>query len=42
MVYYCLDSEFGFYWFIIKFNDIVVVDSDYICFFFENNIVIGD
>lgn len=41
-VHYCEDSEFGPYWSITKFKDIVAIDSDHKRFSSEPNIVIGD
>ncbi len=41
-VHYCPDSEFGAYWSITKFNDIVAVDSNHKVFSSQDNIVIGD
>ncbi|MEO0882603.1 MAG: cytochrome P450 [Pseudomonadota bacterium] len=41
-VHYCPDSEFGGFWSITKFQDIVAVDSDHRRFSSEKHIVIGD
>ena len=41
-VHYCPDSEFGPYWSITKFNDIVAVDANHKVFSSEGDIVIGD
>lgn len=41
-VHYCADSEFGPYWSITKFKDIVYVDSHHEEFSSEPTIVIGD
>ncbi len=41
-VHFCEDSEFGPYWSITKFNDIVAVDSNHQVFSSQGNIVIGD
>lgn len=41
-IHYCPDSEFGPYWSITKFHDIVAIDSDHKRFSSENHIVIGD
>lgn len=41
-VHYCADSEFGPYWSITKFNDIVTIDSNHKIFSSEPEIVIGD
>lgn len=41
-VHYCPDSEFGPYWSITKFKDIVAIDSNHKVFSSDGNIVIGD
>ena len=41
-VHYCKDSEFGPYWSITKFNDIVAVDTNHKVFSSDKTIVIGD
>lgn len=41
-VHYCADSEFGPYWSITKFDDIVTIDSNHKIFSSEAEIVIGD
>ena len=41
-VHYCPDSQFGPYWSITKFNDIVAVDSNHKVFSSKRDIVIGD
>ena len=41
-VHYCPDSQFGPFWSITKFNDIVAIDSDHKRFSSDTNIVIGD
>ena len=41
-VHYCPDSEFGPYWSITKYDDIVAVDSNHKVFSSAGNIVIGD
>ncbi|HEY4942067.1 MAG TPA: cytochrome P450 [Rhizomicrobium sp.] len=41
-VHYCAKSAHGPYWSIVKFNDIVAVDSNHHVFSSQDNIVIGD
>mgnify|MGYP003730178917 FL=1 len=41
-VHYCPKSQFGPFWSITKFHDIVAIDSDHKRFSSETNIVIGD
>ena len=41
-VHFCADSQFGPYWSITKFHDIVAVDSNYAVFSSNRDIVIGD
>ena len=41
-VHYCPESQFGPFWSITKFHDIVAIDSDHKRFSSETNIVIGD
>ncbi len=41
-VHYCPDSDFGPYWSITKFNDIVAVDTNHSVFSSHRDIVIGD
>ncbi len=41
-VHYCKDSEFGAYWSVTKFNDIVEVDSNHKIYSSDKTIVIGD
>ena len=41
-VHYCPKSQFGPFWSITKFHDIVAIDSDHRRFSSETNIVIGD
>ena len=41
-VHYCPESQFGPFWSITKFLDIVAIDSDHKRFSSETNIVIGD
>ena len=41
-VHYTADSEFGAYWSITKYNDIVAVDSNHKVFSSHKNIVVGD
>ena len=41
-VHYCAESQFGPFWSITKFNDIVAIDSDHKRFSSDTNIVIGD
>lgn len=41
-IHYCADSEFGPYWSITKFDDIVTIDSNHKIFSSEAEIVIGD
>lgn len=41
-VHYCKESEFGAYWSITKFNDIVAVDTNHKVFSSDKTIVIGD
>jgi cytochrome P450 len=41
-VHYCPDSEFGPYWSITKFNDIVQVETSHHIFSSDRDIVIGD
>ncbi len=41
-VHYCKDSEFGPYWSVTRFKDIVAIDSDHRRFSSHNHIVIGD
>ena len=41
-VHYCPESQFGRFWSITKFHDIVAIDSDHKRFSSETNIVIGD
>ena len=41
-VHYCPDSDFGPYWSITKFNDIVAVDTNHKAFSSKRDIVIGD
>jgi len=41
-VHFCADSQFGPYWSITKYNDIVAVDSNHGAFSSARDIVIGD
>lgn len=41
-VHYTAESEFGAYWSITKYNDIVAVDSNHKIFSSHKNIVVGD
>ena len=41
-VHFCPESQFGPFWSITKFNDIVAIDSDHKRFSSDTNIVIGD
>ena len=41
-VHYTQDSEFGAYWSITKYNDIVAIDSNHKVFSSDKNIVVGD
>lgn len=41
-VHYCADSEFGPFWSITKFHDIIAVDSDHKTFSSDGTILIGD
>ena len=41
-VHYTADSEFGAYWSITKYNDIVAIDSNHKVFSSYKNIVVGD
>lgn len=41
-VHYCKDSQFGPYWSITKFKDIIEIDSNHKQFSSKRNIVIGD
>ncbi|MEM8634880.1 MAG: cytochrome P450 [Pseudomonadota bacterium] len=41
-VHYCPESEFGGYWSITKFQDIVAIDTDHRRFSSKRDIVIGD
>jgi cytochrome P450 len=41
-IHYCPKSQFGPFWSITKFQDIVAIDSDHKRFSSETNIVIGD
>ncbi len=41
-VHYCADSQFGPYWSITRFNDIMAIDGDHNHFSSERDIVIGD
>lgn len=41
-VHFCSDSQFGAYWSITKYNDIVAVDSNHKAFSSHRDIVIGD
>lgn len=41
-VHYTADSEFGAYWSITKYNDIVAIDSNHKVFSSDKNIVVGD
>ncbi len=41
-IHYCPDSEFGPYWSITKFKDIVAIDADHKRFSSNDQIVIGD
>jgi cytochrome P450 len=41
-VHFCKDSDFGAYWSITKFQDIVAVDSNHKAFSSEPTIIIGD
>lgn len=41
-VHYCTDSDFGAYWSITKFDDIVTVDTNHKIFSSEPTIIIGD
>ena len=41
-VHYCPDSQFGGFWSITRFNDIVAVDSNHRQFSSQSSIVIGD
>ncbi len=41
-VHYTAESEFGSYWSITKYNDIVAVDSNHKVFSSDKNIVVGD
>ena len=41
-VHYTADSEFGAYWSITKYNDIVAIDSNHKVFSSYRNIVVGD
>ena len=41
-VHYCAKSQHGPYWSIVKFNDIVAIDSNHHVFSSQDNIVIGD
>ena len=41
-VHFCADSDFGPYWSITKFDDIVAVDSNHKVFSSDRDIVIGD
>lgn len=41
-VHYCRDSQFGPYWSITKFHDIIAVDSNHKQFSSKGSIVIGD
>lgn len=41
-VHYCKDSEFGAYWSVTKFNDIVAVDTNHKAFSSDKTITIGD
>ena len=41
-VHFCQESQFGPFWSITKFNDIVAIDSDHNRFSSDANIVIGD
>lgn len=41
-VHYCADSEFGPFWSITKFHDIIEVDSDHKTFSSDGTILIGD
>lgn len=41
-VHYCPESQFGGYWSITRFNDIVAIDSNHKQFSSQSSIVIGD
>ena len=41
-VHFCKESQFGPFWSITKFNDIIAIDSDHKRFSSDTNIVIGD
>lgn len=41
-IHYCADSEFGPFWSITKFNDIIDIDRDHKTFSSEGSILIGD
>ena len=41
-MHYCAESQFGPYWSITRFNDIMAVDSNYAAFSSDRDIVIGD
>lgn len=41
-VHYCKDSEFGAYWSVTKFKDIVAVDTNHKVFSSEPSIVVAD
>jgi len=41
-VHYCPDSQFGGFWSITRFNDIVAIDSNHRQFSSQSSIVIGD
>lgn len=41
-IHYCKDSEFGAYWSVTKFDDIIAVDTNHKVFSSDKSIVIGD
>ncbi len=41
-VHYCADSQFGPYWSVTRFDDIVAIDKDYETFSSEPYVLLGD